>query len=53
MNKKTLSVGGANKLKIGGEGAMLEIAEWSLPVSGVIMSYTVMGCYYLSKKESK
>ena len=53
MNKKTISVAGANILTRGGVGAMLAIAGLSLPVSGVIMSYTVMGCYYLSKKESK
>lgn len=48
MNKKTMS---ANVITIGGVGAMLAIAGLSLPVSGVIMAYTVAGCYHLSKKE--
>ena len=51
MNKKTMSVTGANILTIGGVGAMLVIAGLSLPVSGVIMAYTVAGCYRLTKKE--
>ena len=53
MSKKTISTTGANILTIGGVGAMLAIAGLSLPVSGVIMAYTVAGCYHLSKKESK
>ena len=53
MSKKKISVAGANILTIGGVGAMLAIAGLSLPVSGVIMAYTVMGCYHLSKKEGK
>ena len=53
MSKKTISVASANILTIGGVGAMLAIAGLSLPVSATIMAYTVMGCYHLSKKESK
>lgn len=53
MNKKKISIAGANVLTIGGVGAMLAIAGLSLPVSGVIMAYTLVGCYHLSKKESK
>ena len=53
MNKKRISVTGANILTIGGVGAMLAIAGLSLPVSGTIMAYTVAGCYHLSKKEKK
>ena len=49
MNKKRISVAGANILTIGGVGAMLAIAGLSLPVSGVILTYTVAGCYHLSK----
>lgn len=52
MNKKTMSVTGANIITIGGVGAMLAIAGLSLPVSGVIMVYTVAGCYQLTKKEA-
>lgn len=52
MNKKTMSVTGANVLTIGGVGAMLAIAGLSLPVSSVIMAYTVAGCYHLTKKEA-
>lgn len=48
MNKKTMS---ANVITIGGVGAMLAISGLSLPVSGVIMAYTVAGCYHLTKKE--
>lgn len=51
MNKNKISIASANVLTIGGVGAMLAIAGLSLPVSGVIMAYTVAGCYYLSKKE--
>lgn len=51
MNKNKISVASANILTIGGVGAMLAIAGLGLPVSGVIMVYTVAGCYYLSKKE--
>ena len=51
MNKKTMSVSGANVLTIGGVGVMLAIAGLGLLVSGVIMAYTVAGCYHLSKKE--
>ena len=53
MNKKRISVAGANILTIGGVGAMLAIAGLSLPVSGTIMAYTVAGCYHLSKKKKK
>ena len=53
MNKKRISVAGANILTIGGVGAMLVIAGLSLPVSGTIMAYTVAGCYCLSKKERR
>ena len=49
MNKKTISVASANILTIGGVGAMLAIAGLGLPVSGVIMAYTVAGCCHLSK----
>lgn len=51
MNKKQISTTGANILTISGVGAMLAIAGLGLPVSGVIMAYTVVGCYHLSKKE--
>ena len=50
MNKKTISTTGANVITIAGVGAMLAIAGLSLPVSGVIMAYTVAGCCHLSKK---
>ena len=53
MNKKRISVAGANILTIGGVGAMLAIAGLSLPVSGTIMTYIVAGCYCLSKKEKR
>ena len=49
MNKKTISVASANILTIGGVGAMLAIAGLGIPVSTVIMAYTVAGCYHLSK----
>ena len=51
MNKNKISVASVNALTIGGVGVMLAIAGLSLPVSGVVMAYTVAGCYYLSKKE--
>ena len=51
MNKNKISVASANILTIGGVGAMLAIAGLSLPVSGVIMVYTLAGCCHLSKKE--
>lgn len=51
MNKKTISVAGANILTIGGVGAMLAIAGLSLPISSVIMAYTIAGCCHLSKKQ--
>lgn len=51
MNKQQISTTGANIITIGGVGAMLAIAGLSLPVSGVIMAYTVAGCYRLTKKE--
>lgn len=50
MNNNKISIAGANVLTIGGVGAMLAIAGLSLPVNGVIMAYTVAGCYHLSKK---
>ena len=49
MDKQKISVASANVLTIGGVAAMLAIAGLSLPVSGVIMTYTVAGCYHLSK----
>ena len=49
MDKQKISVAGANVLTIGGVAAMLAIAGLSLPVSGVILTYTVAGCYHLSK----
>ena len=49
MNKKTISVASANVLTIGGVGAMLAIAGLGIPISAVIMAYTVAGCYHLSK----
>ena len=51
MSKKKISTAGANIITIGGVGAMLAIAGLSLPVSGVIMAYTIAGCYHLSKKQ--
>ena len=51
MNKKQISTTGANVLTVGGVGAMLAIAGLGLPVSSVILAYTVAGCYCLSKKE--
>ena len=51
MDKKKISTTGANIITIGGVGAMLAIAGLSLPVSGVIMAYTVAGCCHLSKKQ--
>lgn len=53
MKNKQISTTGANIITIGGVGAMLAIAGLSLPVSGVIIAYTVAGCYHLSKKEGK
>lgn len=53
MNKKQISTTGANILTISGVGAMLAIAGLGLPVSGVIMAYTVAGCYHLTKKGGK
>lgn len=53
MGKNKISVASANVLTIGGVGAMLAIAGLGLPVSGVIMAYTIAGCYYLSKKDVK
>ena len=49
MNKKTISVASANILTISGVAAMLAIAGLSLPVSGVILTYTVAGCCHLSR----
>ena len=49
MDKQKISVASANVLTIGGVGVMLAIAGLSLPVSGVILTYTVAGCYHLSK----
>ena len=51
MDKKKISTVGANIITIGGVGAMLAIAGLSLPVSSVIMAYTVIGCCHLSKKQ--
>ena len=51
MGKKKISTAGANIITIGGVGAMLAIAGLSLPVSGVIMAYTVAGCCHLSRKQ--
>ena len=53
MDKKKISTAGANIITIGGVATMLAIAGLSLPVSGVIMAYTVAGCYYLSKKDGE
>ena len=53
MDKKKISTAGANIITIGGVATMLAIAGLSLPVSGVIMAYTVAGCYCLSKKEKR
>ena len=50
MDKKKISTTGANIITIGGVGTMLAIAGLSLPVSSVIMAYTIAGCYHLSKK---
>ena len=50
MDKKKISVAGANIITIGGVATMLAIAGLSLPVSGVIMAYTVAGCCRLSRK---
>ena len=50
MDKKKISTAGANIITICGVGAMLAIAGLSLPVSSVIMAYTVAGCCHLSKK---
>ena len=51
MDKKKISVAGANIITIGGVATMLAIAGLSLPVSGVIMAYTIAGCCHLSKKQ--
>ena len=51
MDKKKISTAGANIITIGGVATMLAIAGLSLPVSGVIMAYTVAGCCHLSKKK--
>ena len=50
MDKKKISVAGANIITIGGVATMLAIAGLSLPVSGVIMAYTIAGCCHLSRK---
>ena len=51
MDKKKISIAGANIITIGGVATMLAIARLSLPVSSVIMAYTVAGCCYLSRKQ--
>ena len=51
MSKEKISTTGANIITIGGVATMLAIAGLSLPVSGVIMAYTVAGCCHLSKKQ--
>ena len=51
MDKKKISVAGANIITIGGVATMLAIAGLSLPISSVIMAYTVAGCCHLSKKQ--
>ena len=51
MGKKKISTAGANIITIGGVATMLAIAGLSLPVSGVIMAYTVAGCCNLSRKK--
>ena len=51
MDKKKISTAGANIITIGGVATMLAIAGLSLPVSSVIMAYTVAGCYNLSRKQ--
>ena len=51
MDKKKISTAGANIITIGGVATMLAIAGLSLPVSGIIMAYTIAGCCHLSKKQ--
>ena len=51
MDKKKISTAGANIITIGGVATTLAIAGLSLPVSGVIMAYTIAGCCHLSKKQ--
>ena len=51
MGKKKISTAGANIITIGGVATMLAIAGLSLPVSSVIMAYTIVGCCHLSKKQ--
>ena len=51
MDKKKISTAGANIITIGGVATMLAIAGLSLPVSSVIMAYTVAGCCHLSRKQ--
>lgn len=51
MDKKKISTAGANIITIGGVATMLAIAGLSLPVSSVIMAYTIAGCCHLSKKQ--
>ena len=50
MGKKKISTAGANIITIGGVATMLAIAGLSIPVSSVIMAYTVAGCCHLSRK---
>ena len=50
MDKKKISTAGANIITIGGVATMLAIAGLSIPVSSVIMAYTVAGCCHLSRK---
>lgn len=50
-NKKQISTTGANVITLTGVAAMLAIAGFSLPVSGIIFGGTALGCYHLSKKE--
>ena len=51
MDKKKISTAGANIITIGGVATMLAIAGLRLPVSSVIMAYTVAGCCHLSRKQ--
>ena len=51
MDKEKICTVGGNIITIGGVATMLAIAGLSLPVSSVIMAYTVAGCCHLSKKQ--
>ena len=51
MKHKQISTTGANAITLIGVAAMLAIAGFSLPVSGIIFGGTALGCYHLTKKE--